>query len=282
MRIKIFTTLLFLFSFLKITAQTNYTLELNTKTAPTEKMTRNETELDFGLSTKVNAINTITNTLKYKQIGVNYELAKYDLGDNLNRFTSLENKFELAHEIDSKTSVAVAVQPTANFEKSFSFKDVMLLASLQIKHTFNDTNSFSIGAQRTTLFGKIAFVPTFSYSNKINNNTTVQIGFPNSQISYSNNKRNTFLINNDFQGSIYNLATNQGTNNYNGATRMAYSQMATTVGYVRNIDSFWSINLSGGYGFNNKYYLTDDEANVKYDFNNNNGYIFNIGIKFKH
>lgn len=282
MRIKIFTTLLFLFSFLKITAQTNYTLELNTKTAPTEKMTRNETELDFGLSTKVNAINTITNTLKYKQIGVNYELAKYDLGDNLNRFTSLENKFELAHEIDSKTSVAVAVQPTANFEKSFSFKDVMLLASLQIKHTFNDANSFSIGAQRTTLFGKIAFVPTFSYSNKINNNTTVQIGFPNSQISYSNNKRNTFLINNDFQGSIYNLATNQGTNNYNGATRMAYSQMATTVGYVRNLDSFWSINLSGGYGFNNKYYLTDDAANVKYDFNNNNGYIFNIGIKFKH
>lgn len=282
MRLKIFTVLLFLFSILKITAQSSYSLELNTKTGSTEKMTRNETELGFGISKKVSSKNTITNTLQYKQTGINYELEKFTLEEDLNRFSSFENNLEIKHDLNEKTSLDISIKPTINFEKNIHFSNLVLLGSLQISHNFNSSNSISVGAQRGMFFGKTAFVPTFSYSNKINQNATIEIGFPNSQVSYSNNNRNTFLIKNNFQGTIYNLDPRNVSDYYNEATKMTYSQMATTIEYMRNIDTYWSINFKGGYGFNNKYYLTNDEGNIKYDFNNNNGYIFNVGIKFKH
>jgi hypothetical protein len=282
MRIKIFTILLLLFSILKVSGQNSYSLDLNTKTAPTEKTTRNETEGGFTVSKKINSKNTFTNTIRYTKIGVNYELEKYAFQDNLTDFSSIANDLTIKHHINEKTSFTLDIKPTINFEKSMGFSDLQLLGGLQINYKFNESNSLSAGVQRSMLFGKTNLLPTFSYTQQINQNTVVVIGFPTSLVSYSNTTRNTFSLKNDFQGAIYNLDSKDLDDNYNKATKMTNSQMATTFEYVRSIDTYWSINFIGGYGFNNKFYLTDNAGNLAYDFNNNNGYIFNIGIKFKH
>jgi len=282
MRIKIFTILLLLFSILKVSGQNSYSLDLNTKTAPTEKITRNETEVGFTVSKKINSKNTFTNTIRYTKIGVNYELEKYAFQDNFTDFSSIANDLTIKHHINEKTSFTLDIKPTINFEKSMGFSDLQLLGGLQINYKFNESNSLSAGVQRSMLFGKTNLLPTFSYTQQINQNTVVVIGFPTSLVSYSNTTRNTFSLKNDFQGAIYNLDSKDLDDNYNKATKMTNSQMATTFEYVRSIDTYWSINFKGGYGFNNKFYLTDNAGNLTYDFNNNNGYIFNIGIKFKH
>ncbi|WP_367772120.1 DUF6268 family outer membrane beta-barrel protein [Flavobacterium sp. WC2421] len=282
MRIKIYAALLFLFSILDISAQSSFSLELNTKTEPTEKITRNETEIGFGVLKNIGSEIKITNTLKYKKTGINYELEKYNLQDNLTDFSSFENNFEITYALNRKTSLNIEIKPTINFEENVGISDVNILGGLKINHIFNPSNSISIGTQRSTLFGKTTILPTFSFLHRMHQNMAIEIGFPNSQFSYSNNNKNTFLFKNNFQGAIYNLDTPEPNDNYNNATKMTYSQMATTLEYERSIDSSWSINFKGGYGFHNKYYLTDNKGDLKYDFNSNNGYIFNIGIKFKH
>jgi len=281
MRIKIFTILLFLISILKVTAQSSYSLELNIKTEPTEKITKNETEVGFSIFKNIGSKNKITNTFKYKNTGIIYDLENYNLQDNLNDFSSFENNFEFTHTINQKTNLNIEIKPTVNFEKNIGVSDIDVFGGLEISHTFNSSNYASVGVKRTALFGKVEILPVFSLTHIINKNAFVQVGFPDSQISYSNNNRNSFLIKNSFQGAIYNLDSAENSN-YINATKMTYSQMATTFEYERNIDSYWSLNFKGGYGFNNKYYLTDSKGDLKYDFNNSNGYIFNIGIKFKH
>ncbi|SDX78345.1 DUF6268 family outer membrane beta-barrel protein [Flavobacterium degerlachei] len=281
MRIKIFASLLFLFAILKVSAQSTYSVELNIKTEPTEKITKNETEIGFSFFKNIGSKNKISNTFKYKNTGIIYDLENYNLQDNLNAFSSFENKFEITHAINQKTNLNIEIKPTVNFEKNIGISDVDIFGGLEVSHSFNGSNSLSIGVKRAALFGKTEVLPTFSLTHSINKNTFVAIGFPDSQISYSNNSRNSFIIKNSFQGAVYNLDSSENTNAIN-ATKMTYSQMATTFTYERNIDPNWSLNFKGGYGFNNKYYLTDNKGDLKYDFNNSNGYIFNIGIKFKH
>jgi hypothetical protein len=281
MRIKIFTILLFLISILNVTAQSSYSLELNIKTEPTEKITKNETEIGFSFFKNIGSKNRITNTFKYKNTGIIYDLENYNLQDDLNAFTSFENNFEFTHTINQKTNLNIEITPTVNFEKNIGISDIDIFGGLEISHSFTDSNSLSIGVKRASLFGKVEILPVFSLTHIINKNAFVQVGFPDSQISYSSNSRNSFIIKNSFQGAIYNLDSSENTNAIN-ATKMTYSQMATTFTYERKIDPNWSLNFKGGYGFNNKYYLTDNKGDLKYDFNNNNGSIFNIGIKFNH
>jgi len=178
MRIKIFTILLLLFSILKVSGQNSYSLDLNTKTAPTEKIIRNETEVGFTVSKKINSKNTFTNTIRYTKIGVNYELEKYAFQDNFTDFSSIANDLTIKHHINEKTSFTLDIKPTINFEKSMGFSDLQLLGGLQINYKFNESNSLSAGVQRSMLFGKTNLLPTFSYTQQINQNTVVVIGFP--------------------------------------------------------------------------------------------------------
>ena len=282
MRIKIIIILLLQLSIIKISAQNSYSLDIYTKTAPTEKMTMNETEIGFTVSKKINSKNTITNSIRYLKTGVNYDLGIQDLQDNFNDFTSIANNLTIDHEVNDKTSFTLDLKSNINFEKNMGIDDVLLLGGLKINYKFNESNSISAGVKRNMFFGKLNVSPTFSYNRQINEKTVAVIGFPSSLVSYSNNSRNKFSLKNDFEGAIYNLDYRGSNDKYNSATRMTYSKMATTFEYIRSLDSYWSINLKGGYGFNNKYNLTDNAANITYDFKNNNGYIFNVGIKFNH
>lgn len=58
--------------------------------------------------------------------------------------------------------------------------------------------------------------------------------------------------------------------------------MASTLEYERNMDGNWFMGFKGGYGFNRNYSLTDTKGNSKFNFDSDNGYIFSIGIKYKH
>ncbi|WP_035669889.1 DUF6268 family outer membrane beta-barrel protein [Flavobacterium sp. 83] len=282
MRIKTLANLLFMISILNASAQSGYSLELNLKTQPTEKITVNETGIGLRFFDNIDSNNKITNTLKFKNIGLDYSLENYDLQNSLNQFTSIENDFEFSHQLTGNTKLNLEINPTVNFERNLGISDVSILGGLEVNHSLNSTNTISIGVKRMTLFGKPEILPTFSFYHQINQNAFVTIGFPNSTISYSNNIRNTFSITNSFNGNLYNLDGPRVVDNLNTATKVSFSQMTSTLQYERNLDSNWFVNLKGGYEINKNYNLTNNNRDSKFDFKSTNGYIFNIGIKYKH
>lgn len=282
MRIKTLANLLFMIPILNASAQSGYSLELNIKTESTEKITVNETRIGLTVFRNIDSKNKIINTTKYKNIGINYSLENYDLQNSLNQFTSFENDFEFSHQLNAKTNLNLEINPIVNFERNLGISDVSLLGGIEVKHSFNTSNSINIGIKRMTLFGKPEILPTFSFYHQINQHVFVNIGFPNAIISYSKSTRNTFNITNSFNGNFYNLDRPRVLDDLNTATKVSFSQMTSALEYERNMDSNWFISLKGGYEFNKKYNLTNSSGNSKFDFNSTNGYIFNIGIKYKH
>jgi hypothetical protein len=267
---------------LNASAQSGYSLELNLKTQPTEKISVNETGIGLTVFRNIDSKNKITNTLKYNNIEINYSLENYDLQNSLNRFTSFENDFEFSHQLTRKTKLNLEINPMVNFENNLGISDVSILGGFEVNHSFNPTNTIRIGIKRMTLFGKPEILPTFSFYHQINQNAFVNVGFPYSTISYSNNARNNFSFTNSFNGNFYNLDQPRVLDVLNTATKIGFSQMTSALEYERNMDSNWFVSLKGGYEFNKKYNLTNNSGDSKFDFNSTNGYIFNIGIKYKH
>ncbi|WP_264565549.1 DUF6268 family outer membrane beta-barrel protein [Flavobacterium sp. N3904] len=287
MRIKTLTNLLLLVPLCSVYAQTGYTIDLNLKTEPTEKSTINETEFGVMFFKSIGAKNKLKNTFKYKNINFDYELENYIIKNyasqnNSTRFNAFEDTFELSHQLTDKTILRFEIEPTANFDSNFKMDDITILGGFTITQTINNSSTINIGVNRTTVFGKPEIWPTFYYSKQINKDVSIKLGFPNSEITYSNTIQNKFSLKNTFNGTNYNMNKPILSENLNEITKIGFSQIETTLEYERNMDTSWFICLKGGYAFNKQFTLSNQNFTNEQNETIKNGAIFNIGIKYKH
>jgi hypothetical protein len=260
-------------------AQDNFSVNMNVKTAPTAKVDFTETNIGISFNKKISDKNIITNTLEYSNLKVNYDLGSFNAYENLDGFNQIKNKFEISHAISNTTNLNFSITPTVNFQSDLNGDDFSVLGSFEIKQQLNPNMNINIGVARTTVFGSPKFMPVLSLNYKVNNESSLLIGFPDSKISYSNNSRNQFSLSNSFNGNFYHLDTQNNLNNT--ATKVSLSQMTSALEYERNVDKNWFLNFKAGYDFDKKYHLLDNDNHKVYDFNTGNGYVLGIGIKYK-
>lgn len=281
MKLKYFTSLICMISILKTTAQSGYSLELNIKTVPTESITKNETGVGFSFYDNWNTKNKISNTISYKNTGLNFDLDDYYSSDTNYRLNRIENNLELSHKFNKKISLDLELKTVAAFENNFGISDVSLFGGAEMRYSFNEKNSLQLGVKRMSVFGKAVVLPTLAFYSQLNPDTYIEIGFPNSAIHYSNNERNHFSLTNSFDGEYYKLDQNKKIESNLTASKISFSQMTTAFEYERNVDKNWFLSFQGGYQFNKKYRLTDNRGTTKFNFDANDGTLFNIGIKYK-
>ena len=269
----------FLISIFNMKAQENFSVKANVKTEPTEKIKFNETNIGITFTKEIGSKNKITNTLEYSNLKVNYELDSNITYANLDQFNQIQNKFEFSHELSKTTNLNFSITPTVNFQSNLDSNDFTLLGSFKVQQQLSSKTFVSIGVARTTFFGSPKFLPTVSLDYKVNNEASVLIGFPDSKISYSNNIRNKFSINNSFNGNFYHLDTENNLGN--NTSKVSLSQITTSLEYERNVDKNWFLNFKAGYDFNKKYNLIENDNHKVYDFNTGNGYVLGVGIKYK-
>ncbi|MFH6946974.1 DUF6268 family outer membrane beta-barrel protein [Flavobacterium sp. FlaQc-51] len=260
-------------------AQENFLVNMNIKTEPTDKIDFNETNINVSFKTKAGSKNTITNTLEYSNLKVNYELGAFNAYQNLDGFNQIQDKLKFSHEISDKTSLNFSITPMVNFQSNLDTSDFSILGSFEIRQQLNSKTNISIGAARTTVFGTPKFMPVLALNYIVNNQSSLLIGFPDSKISYSNNNRNKFSLSNSFNGNFYHLDPQKNLDN--NATKVSLSQMTSAIEYERNVEKNWFLNFKAGYDFDKKYNLMDNDDHKVYDFNTGNGYVLGIGIKYK-
>lgn len=278
MKTKIIICSVFTLSFFNVKAQEKISADINVKTEPTDQIDFNETTASVAYTKSISTKNQFKNTVEYSNLKVIYEEGVFLAYENLEGFNQFKNKMEFLQQISSTTKLNFTVTPTVNFQQNLDFSDFTILGSLEVIQQINANTSITIGAARTTVFGSPKFIPVFALKYKISNESKLMIGFPDSKLSYSNNIRNKFSINNNFNGNFYNL---DQKNNLDNSAKASLSQMTSTLEYERNLDTNWFINFKAGYDFNKKYELLDSENHKTYDFNISNGYILGVGIKFK-
>lgn len=270
---------IFLISIFNMKAQENFSVNMNVKTEPTDKINFNETNISVSLNKKISAKNKITNTLEYSNLKVNYDLGSFNVYEDLDGFNQIKNKFEFSHDLSNTTNLNFSVTPTVNFQSNLDASDFSVLESFEVKQQLNSRTNISIGVARTTAFGTPKFMPTLSLNYKVNNESSLMIGYPDSKISYSNNIRNKFSLSNSFNGNFYHLDSQNDLNN--NASKVSLSQMTSAFEYERNIEKNWFLDFKAGYDFDKKYNLLDNDNHKVHDFNTGNGYVLGIGIKYK-
>ncbi|MCC9073008.1 DUF6268 family outer membrane beta-barrel protein [Flavobacterium sp. F-65] len=280
MKIKPLLSLLIMAPMFTIYAQDGFSMDLNIKTEPADKITLNETSIGISAYKNINAKNKVTNTLQYKNIEAKYDIEDYDYKYNYSSYNSIKNTLSIEHQLTQKTTFNLEIEPTLNFQENINFSDLSILGGVEINQILNKNSAITIGVKRTNALGLPKITPTFSFYHKINNKAVMTIGFPNTAITYSNNIRNAFSITNHFNGDFFNLDTTYLNNN--AATKVSLSQITTAFEYERNMDGNWFVNFKSGYNFNKKYHLSNHSNDNVYDFNIGNSYILNIGIKYKH
>lgn len=279
MKIRFLICSFFIISFVGINAQEKISVNMNLKTEPTDKISFNESNIDIVFHTDLNAKNRITNTLEYSNLKINYELGSFKNTESLEQFNQLQNKFEFTNDILNSTKLKISLTSSVNFQRNLDGSDFSLFGSFEINQRLTSKIDMSIGVARTAIFGYTRFIPTLSVNYKISEQGNITIGFPDSNISYSNNIRNKFSLTNSFNGNFYHLDAQNDLNT--AATKASLSQMTSAFEYERNVTQNWFMNFKAGYDFNKKYNLMDRDNHNVYDFNTGNGYILGIGIKYK-
>jgi hypothetical protein len=286
MRINTFTKLLILIPLFSVYAQKGLTIDLNIKTEPIDNGSINQTGIGVLFFKDIGTKNKLTNTFKYKSTKITDEIETYLLKNYVTNyssthFNSFENIFEFSHQLTEKTKLNLVIEPTANYETSFDISDMTLLGGIELSQSLNKSNSIDVGVKRMTVFGKPEILPTFSFNHKFKNETYLKLGFPNSELSYSNSIRNKFSLNNDFSGSSYNLDSPIITDDLNTITKIGFSQMETTLQFERNMDTSWYVSLKGGYSSNKEFKFSGENRTNEMNQSLKNGAVFSVSIKYK-
>ncbi|MBW4359598.1 DUF6268 family outer membrane beta-barrel protein [Flavobacterium taihuense] len=256
------------------------------KTEPLENGSIKQTEIGMLFFKNTGTKNKMTNTFKYKSSTIKNEIETYLIKNyvtnyNNTHFNGFENTFEFSHQLTEKTKLNIEVKPTANYESNLDISDVTLLGGIGINQSFNKNNSIDVGIKRMTVFGKPEILPTFSFNHHFNKEAYLKLGFPNSELSYSNSIRNKFSINNDLSGSSYNLDQSIVTDGSTNISKVGFSQMETTLQLERNMDSSWYISLKAGYSSNKEFKFSDENRTNEMNKTLKNGSVFSVSIKYK-
>jgi hypothetical protein len=286
MRINYITKLLILIPIFSVNAQNAYTIDMNMKTEPLKDGSIKQTEIGIQYFKNIGSKNKLTNTFKYNSTVITdeietYLLKNYNTNYSSTSFNSFNYNFEFSHQLVEKTKLNVVIEPTANYENNLNISDVTVLGGIELNQELNGRNSINIGIKRMTVFGKPEVLPTFSYQHQFNKDVYLKLGFPTSELAYSNSVRNKFSLNNDFSGSSYNLDSSIMTNNLNAIKKVGFSQIETTVQFERNMDTSWFIGIKGGYSSNKKFKFSDENRTKEINQALKNGSLFSISIKYK-
>jgi hypothetical protein len=263
----------------KLSAQNKIIIDLNTSKQSTNKYSQNETEIKSIVYNAVGKKSTIINTTSYTYTGIDYSANNLEFLVGPIKFNSIQNDLSLIHKLTRKMNVNVSINPVATFEQNLSISNIALLAQVGISYKFNKSSQLNIGALRGMTFGEIQILPTLTFLYKLNEELNMELGFPYTSLSFSNNIRNTLKLTNNFAGTSYNL---ESETSYNIPTTAHYSSMTTSFEYERNVDSNWFLNFKGGYEFAKKFNYKYENQKTFYDFKMKDAYSFTIGLKYKY
>jgi hypothetical protein len=286
MRINYLTKILILIPIFSVYAQKEIAIDLHINTEPIESGSINQTGIEIQFNKNIGVQNKLTNNFTYESTKVTNKIESYLMPNYVtnysgSQFNSFEDTFEFSHQLSKKAKLKLSIQPTANFESRFEISDIMILGGIELNQELTENNSINIGIKRMTIFGKPEILPTFSFNHQFNKQAHLKLGFPNSELSYSNSIRNKFSLNNEFSGSSYNLDSPIATDDINSVTKLGFSQMETTLQFERNMDTSWYVSLKGGYSSNKEFKFSDENRTNEINQTLKNGGIFSISIKYK-
>lgn len=242
---------------------------------------RNSKEINNQINTiafeneiKVKSKTQIFSQVNFKNNQLSYPLSNNNLYKQLTEINNLTLTTFLKYTCNKKWKITAEAKPVINFEKKFNISNTSMHGGIMVSYLFNSLTAIEVGVKRSNALGKSNWLPQIAIQHDFSKSSNLSLGFPKSSFRYSNNPRNAFFVKNIFEGNSYKLD--------NLTQIIVASEIKTSFEYERNVDSNWFLHFIGGYGFNRKFEIRDEENKIKYQFKNTNGILLGIGLKYKY
>ena len=180
--------------------------------------------------------------------------------------------------INADFNTAVA----STLTNKLSNEDLLYTGGFHIAKTADSDLPLNIklGLGYRTYLGKPKWLPELSISQQINENLSYEVGFPQTQVRYARDAKNSFTATATQDGLYANLSTPIILNYETSATKTELSATTLSLGYEYALDDNWSFSLKGGYLLKNKFNLLNDTENQVFAFDMPSRPFFTTGIKF--
>ncbi|WP_442845725.1 hypothetical protein [Leeuwenhoekiella sp. H156] len=135
-----------------------------------------------------------------------------------------------------------------------------------------------LGLQYDSPLGNLSLLPLIEIAFQTSK-FKVNLGFPNSQISYPLSAAGTLSTSFSFTGDYFYIPKEVALNGYT-MTKAGLSRQQLGLDYTYRVDDSWGFSLGGGYLFTNDLRLYESQSDTDYKLNMGAGPIFSAGIKF--
>ena len=261
-------------------AQNNFSIYATVMNQPTKDIKVNNVLLGTQYQHEFSPKYKLAADVEFNSENVSYA-GRNDYDSPLNEFKSLKSALTFSYTRNPTYKYHFKIEPFIANENQLKFSSLSVFSQFTAEINLKKNHIGTIGIAHNSVFGKPALVPIVSYYYRYSDKLNFLVGFPESAVRYSNNVRNTFVLNNEFNGHFYTLDhVSESPAKIN--SKASFSQITASFRYERNIDTHWFLIFKAGYDFNKKYLLLDDNYNTHFDFDMRDGFNLGLTIKYKH
>ncbi|MFA5300004.1 MAG: DUF6268 family outer membrane beta-barrel protein [Lutibacter sp.] len=222
----------------------------------------------------------LTNSILFSIYNLDYNTNETMNTTTIENFKTLRYTLGYFTKINDTWGFKTNISPTisSNFETNITMDDVFFNGSLAFIRS-NKESSFHIGIVYNTSFGTNKPIPIISYSRKVNNSVSYNIGMPITKIEYNINSTNEATFYLKPKGFYSNIGDNLIINTTEKAEKIKYKSIQSGLNYSHAIDDFWKLSLDAGYQFSTKYELLNNRESI-YEFKTKNSFFVGLNLKF--
>lgn len=276
---KFFINLLCMIATTFISAQNSYIIDASIGTQSTAAFNKNESIGSISSSSTFKNNTTLNNTIEYSNTSFNSKTAWNSSIAQLNNLHKISYSVAFKQPLSTRLAVAATINPVAGFETNFKTSQILLLGGLAFDYIFTPKTKLTLGVQRNTYFGKTQIVPTIAFQQQLSNSIALDLGFPSTRFSYTNNPRTIFSFSTQIKGSRYTIDPQAQSNTTLSNATLQLSTLSSLLECERTIDTNWFVTFKGGYQNNIIFKIADN--NTITNHNNTEGLIGTFGIKYK-
>lgn len=220
--------------------------------------------------------------LDYFQMG--YKQTTFNT-EYINQYYNISYELMYLHPINHKweLSTKVGLSITSNLANSLTSEDLLFngeITAITKAGTKEAPSRFTFGVGYATFFGRPRVLPLLSYTKKVSETFSYQIGFPNTYATYTINERNAVKATIASNGFYANLSNSIGVTLTKQANKASYNSILLGLDYNYRLDNTWLLTFNAGYSVSNTYRLLDQNNGTVNDFELTPSPSFSTGIKY--
>lgn len=250
-----------------------------------EYTTVNKTALFADVSSQFDDL-SLEHALQFEMDQVELPIEYWTDGSSEVHIYDFSYTVNLRYSLSENTAFHVEFEPsvTSTFETSISSEDVFLYGGAFAwfrREIGTKPAYFKIGITYSSHLGEPELLPFLAFSTVISEKIAIQLGFPDSEITYRFTSSSNLSAGLNYEGKYVNLGSSLLHKENDPAEKLKWEWTSLGVNFSHKLSTLWSFELGTGYLLKNKFSLRNENEETLSTINLDPSPFLTSGIKLK-